>query len=117
MNDWKEYLNDIGIQIGVLIAGFAGGLVSLQNMKGLSRWQVIGTLFTSLAVAGYGTPLLVEELGIHTEATKYGAGFLLGLCAMRIIPLIQTSVPLLWSWLVKKFTGASITPDAKGPQS
>lgn len=112
----KDALSDLGIQVGVLIAGFAGGLVSLQNMKGLSRWQVIGVLFTSLAIAGYGTPLLVVELHIETDALKYGAGFLLGLCAMRIIPLIQETVPQLWSWLIKKFTGASVSSGGGEPQ-
>lgn len=108
MNDPLKLL---GLKTAVIVAGFAGGLVSLQELNGLTRWKVASALFTSLAIAGYGTPLIVRSLGVQQDTLRYGIAFLLGLCAMRIVPLIQSSVPFLWNRLVVA------TVKTGGPQS
>ena len=95
-------LRTVGLRSAVILAGFAGGLVSLQDMQGLTRWKVASALFTSLAVAGYGTPLIVRWTGVDPDPLRYSIAFLLGLCAMRLVPLILHSVPLLWKRFVIK---------------
>lgn len=105
------WLRRAGLSFAVMVAGFAGGLVSLQSLQGLTRWKMATTLFTSVAVAGYGTPLLVQELGIKVPSLQYAGAFLLGLCAMRLVPLVQGAVPQIWQafldWATKQKTGAT----------
>lgn len=101
-----EWLKRVGLSFAVMVAGFAGGLVSLQSSQGLTRWKMVATLFTSVAVAGYGNPLLVQELGIKADSLRYASAFLLGLCAMRLVPLVQGAVPQVWQafmdWAMKQ---------------
>jgi len=106
----RDALESIGFKVGFLIAGFAGGLVSITQMKGLTRKQMIGVLFTSLATSGYSTPALVAKLELQTDAYKYMCAFMVGLCAMRIIPLVLSAVPAIWQWVVTRFSGGAIQP-------
>lgn len=99
MTDIKDAL---GIKIGVLIAGFAGGIVSLQYLKGISRPQIGGALFTSLSLAAYGTPAVMQRLAITDQSYVCASAFILGLCAMRIVPLILQTVPAAWQWLASR---------------
>lgn len=93
-------LKVLGLKSAVVLAGFVGGLVALQELEGLTRWKVATALFTSLAVAGYGTPLVVQLTGVQDGPLRYSIAFLLGLCAMRIVPLVQSSIPSLWNKLI-----------------
>lgn len=107
MNDPLKLL---GLKTAVVVAGFVGGLVSLQELQGLTRWKAASALFTSLAIAGYGTPLVVRFVGVQENPLRYSIAFLLGLCAMRIVPLIQSAVPAIWN----RFIARNVTP---GPPS
>lgn len=106
----REVLDALGIRAGVLLAGFAGGIVSLQYLKNLSRTQTVVAVFTSLATAAYGTPVVVSGLNIDKQAYQFGSAFILGLCALHIIPAIRASAPAVTRWLITRFTGGAIQP-------
>lgn len=72
-----------GIKLGYLIAGFAGGVVSLRYVQGLTWWQGALSVISGAFVANYLTPVLQEVLKLG-PSTEYGAAFICGLCALNL---------------------------------
>lgn len=72
-----------GIKLGYIIAGFAGGVVSLRYVQGLNWWQGCVSVFGGAAVANYLTPVLREWLTL-SESSEYGVAFIAGLCALNL---------------------------------
>lgn len=81
----------LGVKYSVLVAGFAGGVISLAYLKELTRAQMIIAVVAGSASAGYLTPvaipLLARAVGIEASvAFENAAAFLLGLTSMNLIP-------------------------------
>lgn len=77
-----------GVKIGTLIAGFAGGVVSLSFLSGLTTGQSLLAVFTGLASAAYITPVVIHYIFYTTPnlQVENGIAFVVGLSAMNIIP-------------------------------
>lgn len=83
--------NDVsifGLKLGITVAGFAGGVVSLSYLRGLTGVQSALAVFTGTAFAVYMTPLIVSYFfGNDASGDLANAfAFVLGLTAMNIIP-------------------------------
>lgn len=74
-----------GIKLGLALAGLAGGVVSLSYIKPLTKWQAFLAVFTGAVSAAYTTPLIASYFNL-APAAEHGAGFLIGLVAMNLIP-------------------------------
>jgi hypothetical protein len=74
-----------GFKLLYVIAGFAGGIVSLAFVRGLTRWQGVMAVLVGALVANYITPVIQHYLQMPA-ALENGAAFITGLCAMNIIP-------------------------------
>lgn len=89
MSDELSIPATLGIKYTSLVAGFAGGVVSLSFVVGLTKPQMLSAVATGALSAGYLTPLLVELASAWLKvsvAAEGAAGFFIGLCAMNIIP-------------------------------
>lgn len=75
-----------GIKYGSLLAGFAGGVVSLSYMRELTAWQMALAVLAGTLTAGYLTPLAMFWLGGVPIEAENAIAFLVGLTAMNIIP-------------------------------
>jgi hypothetical protein len=81
----------LGVKYAALVAGFAGGVISLAYLRELTRAQMVIAVLAGSACAGYMTPVAIpvmaRALGIDpTPAMENAAAFLLGLTSMNIIP-------------------------------
>jgi len=81
----------LGVKYSALVAGFAGGVISLAYLKELTRAQMVIAVIAGSASAGYLTPvaipMLARAVGIDaTPAFENAAAFLLGLTSMNLIP-------------------------------
>lgn len=83
----------LGIKMSTTIAGFAGGVVSLAFVQGLSRTQAVMAVVVGSLSAAYLTPAVVTKLSISPELQN-GAAFVIGLCAMSVIPAIKKAVSI-----------------------
>lgn len=83
----------LGVKLGPTIAGFAGGVVSLAFIQGLTRMQGVMAVVVGMLTAAYLTPVVVAKLGITPELQN-GAAFVIGLCAMSVIPAIKKAVAI-----------------------
>lgn len=74
-----------GIKYASLLAGFAGGVVSLSFVRQLTKKQMILSVIVGAICAGYITPLVIQYFHFTSEVEN-GAAFLVGLTAMNIVP-------------------------------
>lgn len=79
-----------GLSYDVLLAGFAGGLVSLSFIEPLGIWRRIWTIMTATLTAGYTAPAALPWL---TKVSPEGAeiplvfaGFFVGVFGQALIP-------------------------------
>ena len=77
----------LGVKLATLVAGFAGGIVSLSFVKQLTPLAGILAVFTGMVAAGYGTPALLYYVSLPAEM-QYFSAFVIGLTAMNLIPAI-----------------------------
>lgn len=82
----------LGLKASWAIAGFAGGIVSLSFLKDLTRWQAFLAFFTGGAAANYLTAPACEWVGVSSGQSQYAVAFVIGVCAMNIIPAIRAFV-------------------------
>lgn len=77
----------LGIKYAALVAGFAGGVVSLSYVRPLSRLQSATAVLSGSLVAAYGTPIATYYVGFAAGSPlENGIAFGLGLTAMNIVP-------------------------------
>jgi hypothetical protein len=81
----------LGLKLSTTLAGFAGGVVSLAFIQNLNRTQAVGAVVVGTLTAAYLTPAALEHFNLGPELNN-GAAFVIGLCAMSIIPAIKKAV-------------------------
>ncbi len=90
-----------GLSYEVLLAGFAGGLVSLSFIPPLSIWRRIWTPFAATLTAGY-----TAQIGVHYLDKLFDGGVsglaLLVFSAFVIGVLTQVLIPAAMSWVRRK---------------
>lgn len=74
-----------GVKLASLLAGFAGGVVSLSYLKELNNGQMFLSVITGALTAGYITPAVLHYVTFPQELEN-GVAFLIGLTAMNIVP-------------------------------
>lgn len=75
----------LGIKFAAILAGFAGGVVSLSFVKELTARQAMLAVFTGTVTANYLTPVVVDHFDV-LRLYENPAAFVIGLTAMNIIP-------------------------------
>ena len=76
---------ELGVKMATLVAGFAGGVVSLSYVRELSKAQAFMAVITGSLFAGYATPVANHYFALPGELEN-GVAFIIGLTAMNIIP-------------------------------
>lgn len=78
----------LGLKTASLVAGFAGGVVSLSFVKNLTPMQGVLAVFTGVVSSAYFTPLAMHYLfsGSAVVPLENGVAFVIGLTAMNVIP-------------------------------
>lgn len=76
----------------VAIAGFAGAILSLSFLRGLTRKQASAAVLTGFLSSVFTTQLVVSYFSLPADAdSKNGVAFLIGLLAMNIIPAVKAA--------------------------
>lgn len=77
---------------GVATAGFAGAILSLTFLKGLTRKQAAAAVMVGFLSAVFTTQLVIAKFGLPADAdSRNGVAFLIGLLAMNIIPGLKAA--------------------------
>lgn len=79
----KAELKELGVNVGLLVAGFAGALLNVRR-DGHENWlATVGSLTAGTLSANYLTPVVVDFCKIQTPNTQYACAFTLGFLGLR----------------------------------
>lgn len=84
-----------GLEYATLLAGLAGGLVSLSFLPPMTIWRRIWTPVTATLTAGYTAPLVTHYIdspigdGRDLGTIDLFAAFVTGLVAQLVIPVVM----------------------------
>lgn len=82
-------LKDAGLDLGLLIAGFAGAILTSSKQAGVNLGKTVASLVGGAASANYITPLILKVAHLEGDIHYgYGAGFLLGFCGLRGVEML-----------------------------
>ena len=89
--EFKTYLKDFGLDLGLLISGLFGAILLLSK-EGIqkNKTRSIFSLIGGAASANYLTPLVMNVMNVKETGFDYGIAFLLGFLGLRGIEFICT---------------------------
>ena len=79
----KTELKELGVNVGLLVAGFAGALLNVRRDGHENWWATIGSLTAGTLSANYLTPVVVDFCKIQSPNTQYACAFTLGFLGLR----------------------------------
>lgn len=79
----KDQLRDLGINIGLIVAGFAGSLMTVKKDGHKDWFTTITSLMAGTLSANYLTPVVIDILSIGNSNTQYAAAFVLGFLGLH----------------------------------
>lgn len=97
----------LGIKLSTIVAGFAGGVVSLAVLHPVTLKQATLAVVVGCLTATWLTPIAVYKFGLSAQM-EGGTAFVIGLCAMAIIPAIYKA-----AGTIAASRAASVAPMAK----
>ena len=90
MNTMKDFLNSIGINIGLTIAGFLGSLLLLPKQR---NWKLqLVSVFSGSLCATYLAPVIIGFLNINAPNIQYGLAFLVGFSGVKIAEVLEDKI-------------------------
>ncbi|WP_262265511.1 hypothetical protein [Microvirga yunnanensis] len=97
----------LGVEVGHLVAGVAGGIVRAIIRPGQSLFQSASTAFAGVLCAAYATPFLKTWLGISVAdtATTNAVAFFIGLVGMSVA---EGAITMAQAWSMKPRLPAGI---------
>lgn len=82
-----DMLKYLGLDVILLLAGFAGGIASLTKSTNLTKWQKFISVMSGGFAANYLTPVVGRWLDLGDDVL-YGVGFLLGYGGLKAVETI-----------------------------
>lgn len=81
INRAEHFLAALGLDLKLIVSGFAGGVVHAAFFKQTSPWTVMGSVISGIAAANY----LADTVSGLTHMSIGACGFLTGFGAMALI--------------------------------
>lgn len=82
MGSVKEFLDYLGVNIGLIFAGFIGSFVSVGSKTDIGLTGKLVAILSGGAIANYLTPMLLSVIDLNQSA-EYGFAFLLGFSGLE----------------------------------
>lgn len=81
----KQFLLEIGINIGMALSGFFGSLLLVGKQKDADiRTQMFSVIAGTLS-ANYVTPLVVDVANLDMQSAQFAIAFLVGFGGLKIV--------------------------------
>lgn len=84
----KDQLRELGINIGLLVAGFAGSLVTVKKDGHKDWFTTLTSLLAGTLSANYLTPVVVDFFSMKNSNTQYAAAFMLGFLGLHGVEFV-----------------------------
>ena len=81
----KEFLMNIGINVGLAVSGFFGSLLLVGQQKHQNLKQQIISILGGTMSANYLTPMVINFLNLDNDSLNYGVGFVIGFGGLKVV--------------------------------
>ena len=88
----KELLQELGINIGMSVAGLFGSVLMVGKDAAMDLRKSITSIFAGVASANYLTPVVSDLLKIDKVNYQFSIAFLLGFLGLKGVELLLTKV-------------------------
>jgi len=75
-------LNEIGINIGLMIGGFFGSLITIKKKRSVKE-QLLSVV-TGTMSANYLSPVIIEYMSLE-GSSQYGTAFIVGFGGLKVV--------------------------------
>lgn len=84
----SDILKELGINIGLAVAGFFGSLLLIGKTSADNLKQTLMSIIAGVASANYLTPIAADLLSITKSNYKFSIAFILGFLGLKGVELI-----------------------------
>lgn len=84
----NDILRDIGINVGLIVAGFFGSLLMINKDSSENLKQTLISMVAGVASANYLTPIVIDMFSIQKQTYTLSIAFILGFLGLKGIELI-----------------------------
>lgn len=81
----KEFLADLGINVGLSVAGFFGSLLMVGKNSAADLRTTFTSMVAGVASANYLTPVVVDVLKLNDTGYDFALAFLIGFMGLRLV--------------------------------
>jgi hypothetical protein len=85
-----EILKDIGINVGLIVAGFFGSLLMLGKNSTENLKSTLISIITGVASANYLTPLVIDMFKVERQTYTLSIAFILGFLGLKGVEYITS---------------------------
>ena len=75
-------LNEIGINIGLMIGGFFGSLITIKKKRSIKE-QLLSVV-TGTMSANYLSPVIIDYMSLE-GSSQYGTAFIVGFGGLKVV--------------------------------
>ena len=87
----KEFIQELGINIGITIAGLFGSLIMVGKNSAQELKTTVFAVITGMASANYITPLVMDVTRVDVKY-QMSVGFILGFLGLKGVELISNKI-------------------------
>jgi hypothetical protein len=87
----KEFLESIGVNIGIALAGLFGSLIMLGKNSSVNLKTTLFAIITGVSSANYITPIVSDMIKISNQY-QMGVAFILGFLGLKGVEKISEKV-------------------------
>lgn len=85
-----DILKEIGINIGLIVAGFFGSLLLINKNAAANVKSTLTSIVAGVASANYLTPIVIDMLAIQKQTYTLSIAFILGFLGLKGVEMITS---------------------------
>lgn len=86
----SDILKDIGINIGLIVAGFFGSLLMINKNSAYNIKSTLTSIIAGVASANYLTPIVIDMFAIQKQTYTLSIAFILGFLGLKGVETITS---------------------------
>lgn len=88
----KEFLAEIGMNAGLIVAGLFGSLLTLKSGASKRLGSALISIGTGVGSANYLTPIVVDLIHVQSRNLEFGIAFILGYLGLNGIDFLARRI-------------------------
>lgn len=85
-----DTLKDVGINIGLIVAGFFGSLLMINKQSAESIKSTLMSIVAGVASANYLTPIVIDMFRVEKQTYTLSIAFILGFLGLKGVEVITS---------------------------